>query len=204
MTQLSFRFWRYVFLTPVLGAIGLTVLWALGALSFLITILAMSPIQPNFKTDGVVVLTGGADRVRTGLEILHAGQARELLISGVHPSTNLRRLIIESHLSLNDFPCCVTIGFQATDTVGNAQETANWAQKNSIKTLRLVTATYHMPRALIEIKRALPDVRLVAHPVRPLQFSPLSRRGGVLILSEYHKTLLVLLKFSIEKLQRLL
>lgn len=201
MTTVTFRFWRYVFLTPVLGAVGLTVLWALGLASFFITVVAMGPVQATLKTDGVVVLTGGAERVKTGLELLQQGQTRELLISGVHHAADLKDLLLKAHMVEGDFPCCITLGFQASDTVGNANETATWAKDHHIHTLRLVTANYHMPRALIEMKRSLPSVRLVAHPVRPAGFSPWSKRGWILTVSEYHKTLLALLRFSVDKLR---
>jgi uncharacterized SAM-binding protein YcdF (DUF218 family) len=204
MTFVTFRFWRYVFLTPVLGAVGLGVLWALGFASFFITVIAMGPVQATLKTDGVVVLTGGAERVKTGLELLQHGQTRELLISGVHHAADLKDLLLKSHMNGADFPCCITLGFEASDTVGNARETADWVHSNKIQTLRLVTATYHMPRALIEMKRALPGVRLVAHPVRPASFSPWSNRGWILTLSEYHKTLLALARFSVDKLRTMM
>ncbi|WP_270938745.1 ElyC/SanA/YdcF family protein, partial [Falsiroseomonas oryzae] len=61
----------------------------------------------------------------------------------------------------------VTLGHAAATTIGNAAETAAWARANGLRSLRVVTAGYHMPRALLEFGRAMPAVELVAHPVGP-------------------------------------
>ena len=72
---------------------------------------------------------------------------------------------------------------------GTPQETAAWARANAIHSLLVVTAAYHMPRALAELSRALPDVTLYPLPVMP------SERGGGaavplrLIAEEYVKYL---------------
>mgnify|MGYP006405966539 FL=1 len=79
--------------------------------------------------------------------------------------------------------CCVTLGFAATDTRGNAQETKEWAQQNDIRSLRLVTSDWHMRRAAIELKRELPDhVKVVEDAVR-------SEPSLWMLFVEYHKWL---------------
>jgi len=79
--------------------------------------------------------------------------------------------------------CCVTLGFAATDTRGNAQETREWAEANGIKSLRLVTSDWHMRRAATELRRQLPDdVKLIKDAVR-------SEPSLWLLLIEYHKWL---------------
>ncbi len=61
----------------------------------------------------------------------------------------------------------MTLGRNAASTHGNALETADWARANGVRSLLVVTASYHMPRALAELGRALPGVRLYAVPVVP-------------------------------------
>lgn len=192
-----------MFLTPVLGCVGMGILWALGLVSFIVTVLVMTPTAPDIKTDGIVVLTGGADRVRTGLELLKSGGARELLISGVHKTADLKDLITMAHIPDTDLPCCITLGFKALDTAGNADETAAWARQHKLTSLRLVTARYHMPRALIEIKKAIPGVTIIPHPVSPSGFDPLSRTGIILLFSEYHKTIIVAGKEIVSAINKL-
>ena len=43
-------------------------------------------------------------------------------------------------------------------TRGNAAETAEWARAHQVRSLIVVTSAYHMPRALAELGRDLPDV----------------------------------------------
>jgi len=116
-------------------------------------------------TDGIVVLTGGSERIDAALDLLARGRARILLVSGVYQHTNERVLAELSKVTPDLFNCCVELGRAATDTVGNATETAAWVHRKSIKTLRLVTSAYHMPRSLVEFRRLLPHVRIIAHPV---------------------------------------
>jgi uncharacterized SAM-binding protein YcdF (DUF218 family) len=63
------------------------------------------------------------------------------------------------------FDCCTDLGFAATNTHGNAMETAAWARAHGYRSLIVVTANYHMPRSLEEFSAAMPGVRLVPYPV---------------------------------------
>lgn len=193
------RLWRYVFLTPILGVFGMMVLWFLGLISFITTILLMSPPPTTRTTDGIVVLTGGAERVKTGLQLLKDHRGRELLISGVHKDTDRGDLLARAGMKPGDVPCCITLGFEAIDTSGNAHETARWARTHHLETLRVVTATYHMPRAYLEMKIALPDIRIVPHPVRPGQFDLWKPSGARLVFKEYHKTILVGARWALRR-----
>ncbi len=187
----SFRIWRYLFLTPLLSLVGLGVLWGLGLISFMISIAVMSPTPLSVKADGIVVLTGGADRVATGIELLQKRAGKELLISGVYPGTRLADLAAQSGIDPRKIPCCVTLGFQATNTSSNARETALWVKDRHITRLRLVTANYHMPRAWLEMRNIIPDVQIIPHPVKSRRFALWSPDGVRLVLKEYHKTILV-------------
>jgi uncharacterized SAM-binding protein YcdF (DUF218 family) len=83
----------------------------------------------------------------------------------------------------------VTLGRSATTTRGNAAETAEWAHANALASLIVVTAGYHMPRALAELSRAMPGLTLYPAPVLP----PAMRQPGLtelrLLAGEYSKWL---------------
>jgi uncharacterized SAM-binding protein YcdF (DUF218 family) len=146
-------------------------------------------------TDGIVVLTGGSDRLREGLRLLADGKATQLLISGVHREATLDDLLKigepPPNLSPQAVHCCITIGYQAGNTAGNAAEAADWAAAKGIRSLRLVTADYHMPRSLLEFSLAMPDVRILPHPVFPDMVKRdewwLWPGSASLVVSEYHK-----------------
>lgn len=143
----------------------------LGALAagfgWFLAISGRDPAEPGRHTDGIAVLTGGAGRVETGLRLLREQRAEHLLVSGVHPQVTLADLARLAALEPEALAGRVALGPQATTTRGNAAEIAAWARAEHLHSLRVVTAGYHMPRALLELRRALPEAELVAHPVVP-------------------------------------
>lgn len=115
--------------------------------------------------DGILALTGGRDRVLGAVELLEAGRAKRLLISGVHPQTTATDILRATEADRHLFDCCVDLGRTAETTVGNAREAADWMHVNRFSSLIVVTSAYHMPRSLVELRRALPEVRMVPYPV---------------------------------------
>lgn len=128
--------------------------WALGFAWF--ALLLPQPVAIA-KTDAVVVLTGGANRIDRGLEILQSGKSKKMLISGVDRDVRPPELAAQYAGSAKYFDCCIDLGFASVDTRSNALETARWAARNKVKTLRLVTHDWHMRRARFELDRALPS-----------------------------------------------
>ena len=118
------------------------------------------------QADGIVVLTGDQGRLTAGVQLLQDGRSTHLLISGVHASVTTEELRAHTHLSDAQFSCCVELGRQATDTVGNARETAQWVRTNGYQRLIIVTSDYQLPRSLIEMDMAMPGVEFIPYPVR--------------------------------------
>ncbi len=144
-------------------------------------------------TDAVIVLTGGNGRVAAGISALQAGLAGQLFISGVHPTTEIAELARVNGQSSPLFACCVQIGHKAADTIGNAAESAAWMRQHGYGSLRLVTSDYHLPRALLEFRMALPDATVVPNPVR----SRSRVRLLPLLLAEYSKYLITLGRYEV-------
>ena len=148
------------------------------------------------ETDGVVVLTGGSDRLASGLDILAAGRAKKLFVSGVHQLTSVTQLQRLLRREPEMFECCVVLGKAAENTAGNASETSRWANQEGYQSIRVVTGAYHMPRSLLEFRRAMPGAVLIAHPVFPthVKLSQWWRWPGTasLIATEYSKYLVSL------------
>ncbi|MBK8376299.1 MAG: YdcF family protein [Sphingomonadales bacterium] len=135
-------------------------LWVLGFAWF--AVLLPQPADLT-RTDGVVVLTGGANRIDRALEILEKGKARRMLISGVDLDVKPPELAAEYDRPQKLFDCCIDLGFRSVDTRSNALETARWAARNKVKTLRLVTHDWHMRRARLELDQVLPDSIIVTN-----------------------------------------
>lgn len=137
--------------------------WAIG---FALFRLAMpAPVPAAATTDAIVVLTGGEDRVASGVQRFKDGLGPRLFISGVNPDTSMATLASRFGLSSEDVSCCIVIGKEARDTMGNAREVARWAEAHKLRSIRLVTSTYHMPRARLELKYLMPDVEIIADPI---------------------------------------
>jgi uncharacterized SAM-binding protein YcdF (DUF218 family) len=121
------------------------------------------------SADGIVALTGDEDRISEAVRLLAEGKAKRLLISGVNKSTGRPELINLNSSSWYDdllFRCCVDLDKRSVNTESNAIETTAWARRQGFHSLIVVTSTYHMPRTLIELRQAMPDVNIVPYPVK--------------------------------------
>ncbi len=150
--------------------------------------------EPGGRTDAVVVLTGGAGRLDAGLKLLADGRASKLFVSGVYHGVDVAALLRLSRTAPENIECCVVLGYAADSTIGNAHETAAWMKKEGYHSLRLVTASYHMPRSLLEFRRAMPDIEILPYPVYPVRFKQnqwwLWPGTAALLVTEYNKYLL--------------
>jgi uncharacterized SAM-binding protein YcdF (DUF218 family) len=162
--------------------------WLGGFIWFATDAIRLPPSPP--AADGIVALTGGADRVATAIALLHAGRGRLLLISGVGPGADLGKLFHGTGIDPAGLRDRITLGRDATDTEENAVETADWVRGNNLHSLIVVTAGYHMQRALTEMTRALPAVTLYPAPVLPPALRRVRRFGTIRLLAgEYTKWL---------------
>jgi uncharacterized SAM-binding protein YcdF (DUF218 family) len=172
-------------------ALGMVVLAA--GFGWFLVMAGRGPADPTRVTAGIVVLTGGAERVETGLRLLREGRAERMLVSGVHPQVTLADLTRQAALEPKALGGRVTLGQRATTTRGNAAEIAEWARAQHLGSLRVVTAGYHMPRALLELRRTLPEAELIAHPVVPARLRDPAAGGRArtwsLLAGEYLKFL---------------
>jgi uncharacterized SAM-binding protein YcdF (DUF218 family) len=163
---------------------------AIGFAGFL-SQLRGAEVKPSRTADGIVVLTGGSSRVSDAMELLAGGYGRRLLISGVHPASgasDISRSLNPNQTLLN---CCVDLDRSAVNTRSNAAETRRWAHERGFKSLIVVTSNYHMPRAIVELSHAMPDITLIPFAVVGDKWreEPWWTNGATvrLLLSEYVK-----------------
>lgn len=145
-------------------ALVLFAAWSIGLVTFAESV--VQPVDPgNQRTDAIVALTGEANRLPVSIDLLKSGLSDRLFISGVHLDVQSEYLVSLLDSEGSDLDCCVEIGHVATNTRGNARETAEWIQSQQIQSVRLVTSNYHMPRSLLEFRRVLPQLTILPHPV---------------------------------------
>jgi len=179
---------------PLLLVLAVLVLAWLGGFAWFVH-RADRPDPAPPVADGIAVLTGGADRVRSGLLLLAEHRADRLLVSGIGGHAGFTALAQHAGIDPAPLAAQVTLGRGATSTRGNAAEIAAWARANELHSLIVVTAFYHMPRALAEIGRALPDVTLYPASVSPADAEE-TLTGLRLLADEYMKFLATKLDLS--------
>ncbi len=156
--------------------------WALGFVWFAV---ALPQPAPQSQTDAIVVPTGSGGRIQRGLEMLQAGAAEQMLVTGVDTSVQTDEFVAEFKVPARVMDCCVTLGFSALDTRGNARETAEWLDERGYNSLRLVTADWHMRRAALELQDQLPaNIDVLQDAVR-------SQPSLGTLFIEYHKLIAV-------------
>ncbi|MDF1721297.1 MAG: YdcF family protein [Minwuia sp.] len=174
----------------------LLALWFGGLLRFTADVQLIQPSPTD--AEAIVVLTGSAGRVTTGLQLLARDPTRKMLISGVGTRTDKQALASAHPDARALLDCCVALGPEAQDTVGNAREIARWANTEQVSSLIVVTAAYHMPRSLIELQRKTGTIRLEPWPTRAGKDDPSGwwREGPTFqrVVIEYHKYVFSLIR----------
>lgn len=102
--------------------------------------------------DAVIVLTGGQNRIKDGINLQKKYKIKKLFISGVNNKTSLEEIFEAQDLDKNDLKENIEIGKMAKSTIGNRKEVEKWAKINSIKKVALVTSDYHVPRSYLLFK----------------------------------------------------
>lgn len=179
-----------------------SILWLAGLVLFTNIIPSTSPHTLRV-TDGIVIFTGGKTRLNVALDLFQQKYAQYLLVSGVNPDSTFTESVKQIPNSAR-----ITLGYSAQDTLGNAEETASWVRAHQIRTLRLITSNYHIPRSLLELRHLLPAVEIIPHPVVGQSF--LQRKWWLnpqtlkLVVQEYNKFIFALMRRPLEDIQDLL
>lgn len=178
------------------------VVWVFGLFQFAAWI-PSGVVDRTSRTDAIVVLTGGSRRLSKGLDLLSQGLSDNLFVSGVYQGIDVRKLLKIVKRKPEDLEQRINIGV-AVNTTGNASETRIWMAERKFRSLRLVTAAYHMPRSLLEFRYAMPSLTIIAHPVFPENV----KRDrwwawpgtATLVISEYNKFLFAWVRHGLGRL----
>ncbi len=156
------------------------IVWALG---FLLFAVSLPRTADEGASDAIVVPTGGGGRIQHGIALLRRDAAKEMLVTGVFEDVTPGEFAAEYDVPRPLMACCVTLGFAAINTRGNARETAAWVAEHDVRSIRLVTSDWHMRRAALELESALPEgIAIMRDPVR-------SEPSLWILFLEYHKLL---------------
>jgi uncharacterized SAM-binding protein YcdF (DUF218 family) len=173
-------------------------IWAAGLFAFAARVERSTPPPVPEPADGIVALTGANsnERLAAAVELLAENRGRRVLVSGVNRAASRDDIRTVSKAVRRLYDCCVDLGFTAADTVGNARETAEWARAMRYDSLIVVTADYHLPRAMLELRAVMPEKQLTPYAVSTASLDarrwwrrPKSAR---LMVVEYSKYLAIL------------
>ena len=167
--------------------------WCYGLYRFLGCISYYS--IPSDKADAIVIFTGERGRISQGLGLLKVYPNTPILVSGV--GHDMHSLPLARKLR-KDIVGDITLGRDAQNTLGNADETKKWVQERGFKSIRLVTSHYHMPRSLRLVHRVMPELTIIAHPIISDNFQSEgwwnNEKVYRMIVAEYNKYLVIYLK----------
>lgn len=124
------------------------------------------------KTDAIIVLTGGPGRVEQGLIALADDDAPILFISGVGEHVTRNQILLahsnrdtRNRIAQSDGE--IILDHIASTTRSNADQTTEFVRERRIRSIRLVTTYYHMPRSLLEFRMQMPGVDIIPDAVFP-------------------------------------
>ncbi len=175
------------------------ILWLCGYIGFSLYIIKMPPNSSTEKTEALIVPTGGAShRIKEALSLHARSLSKNVFITGVHKDVTVKE--IKAMHSAGLPKCCITLDHKAQTTIQNAEETAIWVKSNNIKSMRLITTNYHMPRAYLEFKSRLKDTNIIKHPVQ--KGTPSEKTGWFwrLTFREYNKFIFRFMIITMDKI----
>ena len=128
--------------------------------------------DPPIEAEAVAALTGAADaRIISAIQLADSLDL-PLLISGVNVDATPADIARVANVDVSKIDCCVTLGKAAASTEGNGDEVADWARRNNVHRIIIVTSEYHMERALFELHRAMPEGHFLPHAVMTTKVRP--------------------------------
>jgi uncharacterized SAM-binding protein YcdF (DUF218 family) len=120
--------------------------------------------QQGVKADAIVVLAGGKGRVDEGVRLYREKKGDWLFFIGVDPSVRKSDLYIPRRGDPS--PDGVILEKASRNTLENAIYGRDVIMKKDVRSILLITSRYHMKRASILLRNALPkDVAIYPYPV---------------------------------------
>ena len=128
----------------------------------------------DIESPNIVILTGGANRIKDGLKIIQDFKNSKninykILVSGTGNGFTKSSLKKKLGPNFNSqlIQCCIDLDGISKNTLTNATETFKWTIKNDIKEFILITSNYHMPRAILEFKNVMPNLKIYTYAITP-------------------------------------
>ncbi len=194
----------------IISLISILTIFFIKLFSFKEKILSFEKHIGNGSSN-IVILTGGTNRIKEGLKIINAFDTPtkinfKILVSGT--GKGFSKSTLKKQLGPNFDPnlieCCIDLDSISRNTYTNASETLKWSKKNNIKEFVLITSNYHMPRAFLEFRNRIPDIKIFTFAITPSKHNIKnwlsSYQTFSLVFSEYCKFIVANLRIKIFRL----
>lgn len=132
---------------------------------------------------GLAVFTGGAGRIDATLTELHRGFKGPILISGKHQNTSLATILARAPAPLSPEQQNQITLDEAPTTHQNIQSLKNWATRQNLYHIGIITSTYHAARVQLLGFIETPKLQLTLLPIQP------ENPGLRILFTEYNKLL---------------
>ncbi len=145
--------------------------------------------QRDVKADAIVVLAGGKGRVDEGVRLYREGKGQWLFFIGVDPA--VRRSDLYHPRPGDPSANGVILERASRNTLENAIFGRDVIMSKEVRSIVLITSRYHMKRASILLRNALPkDIAIYPYPVdsKNLKEDWWSHQGSFqLLFGEFYK-----------------
>lgn len=111
----------------------------------------------DVSADCAVVVTGGPNRIREGVDLLARHAVQKLIISGVHPQAGFRDIFSFWPFYGEIHEPDVVLERRSRTTYGNAQQSLPLVEALRCRDLVLITSRAHMRRALGTFRAEFPQ-----------------------------------------------
>ena len=112
--------------------------------------------------DGIAILTGGKGRINLGLNLLKRDYNIKLIISGVDKKVSIKSILPKKLQGNNN----IYIDRESESTFDNASIISEWAKKNKLYNINIITSYYHMPRSILLLNKFTDNINFYAYPVK--------------------------------------
>ena len=169
--------------------LAIIIMLAIAAMFIDFTYKTFSYRQSSVKADAIVVLAGGKGRVDEGVRLYRERRAAYLFLIGVDPS--VRKSDLYRQRPGDPSPEGVILERASRNTLENAILGREVILRRQVGSVLLITSRYHMKRAAILFRNALPrDLAIYPYPVdsRNLKEDWWSHGGSFyLLFTEFYK-----------------
>lgn len=169
---------------------SIVLIWCTGFFYFMYITSNISN-DDRHATDAIVVFGGKKQNLYVGIQLLKAGYAPVIFITGDKPKEEYDNFLKNEHIAKEQF---IFDEHLANSQYNHALDTVLFLQKYQFQSLRVIVSAYQFPRAYKELKANIPsNITLIIHPISQ------KIKNDVLLLQEYVKYTLFLIASLIGK-----